>query len=208
MDNFDRRQFFQTAMFGVAGLAASGLLLNSAAAKAQSVYDIRRDLLIKAQQAFQQHSDSIVDKDVMAIADFSAASSSPRFHLLDIATGNVDTFLVAHGKGSDPDHTGWVQSFSNEPGSEASSSGSFITGETYFGQHGESRRLIGLDPENNQAENRAIVIHSAWYVSDTIAQEQGKIGRSQGCFAVSENDIGIVLARLGTGRLLFADKIA
>jgi hypothetical protein len=51
------------------------------------------------------------------------------------------------------------------------------------------------------------VIHSAWYVSDSIAAEQGKIGRSQGCFAFSDNDIVQVLERLGPGSMLYADKL-
>ena len=79
--------------------------------------------------------------------------------------------------------------------------------ESYFGQHGQSLRLAGLDPENDQAEARAIVIHPAWYVSDAMIAEHGKLGRSQGCFAVSESDIAQVLERLGSGSFLFADKV-
>jgi hypothetical protein len=76
----------------------------------------------------------------------------------------------------------------------------------YVGKHGRSRKLIGLDPENDAAERRAIVIHAADYVSRNLARDQGRIGRSQGCFAVSEADLAQVIARLGSGRLLFADK--
>ena len=114
--------------------------------------------------------------------------------------------LVALGRGSDPANTGWLERFSNRPGSNASSNGSFLTGDAYSGKHGHSRKLIGLDPENNEAESRAIVIHSASYVSREMAREQGRIGRSQGCFAVSQDDLAQVMARLGPGRLLFADK--
>lgn len=112
--------------------------------------------------------------------------------------------LVSHGRGSDPGNSGWLQSFSNRPGSEASSQGSFLTGDTYFGKHGRSRRLYGLEPSNDQAARRAIVIHSASYVSDDMAEEHGRIGRSQGCFAVAGNELDMVLARLGPGRLLYA----
>ena len=34
----------------------------------------------------------------------------------------------------------------------------------------------------------------------------GRVGRSQGCFAVADDDIGAVRSRLGDGRLLFAAK--
>lgn len=142
----------------------------------------------------------------MAIVDFSAASSEPRFHLIDLVGGGRTTLLVAHGRGSDPANTGWLERFSNRPGSNASSNGSFLTGDSYFGKHGRSRKLIGLDPENEAAERRAIVIHSASYVSQEMARDQARIGRSQGCFAVSQNDLAQVMDRLGPGRLLFAGK--
>ncbi len=145
-------------------------------------------------------------RDIMTIADFSAASHTPRFHLVNVMSGDVATLLVSHGRGSDPANTGWLQQFSNRPGSNASSNGSFLTGQTYCGKHGLSRKLIGLDPGNDAAERRAIVIHAAKYVSRAMATEQGRIGRSQGCFAVSEADLAQVMARLGAGRLLFADK--
>jgi hypothetical protein len=100
-----------------------------------------------------------------------------------------------------------VQNFSNVNGSEATSAGSYLVGETYIGQHGESRRLVGLDSENDQAEARAIVIHPAWYVNQSLIQDQGKIGRSQGCFAFAKEDINAVLERVPAGCLLYADKV-
>ena len=108
--------------------------------------------------------------------------------------------------GADPANTGWLQRFSKRPGFNTSSSGSFLTGETYFGKYGPSRKLISLDPQNDAAEHRAIVIHAASYVSRDLAREQGRIGRSQGCFAVSQADLAQLMAKLGPGRFLFADK--
>lgn len=118
----------------------------------------------------------------------------------------LKTLHVAHGRGSDPANSGWVEHFSNRPGSNASSQGSFLTGDTYVGKHGRSRRLHGLGPENNLAASRGIVIHSASYVDPGLALAQGRIGRSQGCFTVSNRKIADVLARLGPGHLLFASK--
>jgi L,D-transpeptidase catalytic domain len=40
-----------------------------------------------------------------------------------------------------------------------------------------------------------------------LVAEQGRIGRSQGCFALSEADLAQIMARLGAGRLLFADRL-
>lgn len=163
-------------------------------------------LLSRAKAALEAHKSRVRNRDLLAIADFSKPSRDPRFHLVNLQNGQSSTFLVAHGKGSDPDHSGWVQNFSNIHGSEATSSGSYLVGETYFGQYGESRRLIGLDPQNDQAEARAIVIHPAWYVSQSLIAEQGKIGRSQGCFAFSQGDIAEILQRVAPGSLLYADK--
>lgn len=156
--------------------------------------------------ALDAHANLIRHRDLVGVVDFAEASLTPRFHLIDIASGAVTTHLVAHGSGSDPDRSGWVQRLSNEPDSNASSRGAFVTSEIYVGKHGRSRRLAGLDRENSFAESRGIVIHAASYVSDAMAAAQGRIGRSQGCFAVADDVIGEVLERLGSGRLLLAWK--
>jgi hypothetical protein len=145
----------------------------------------------------------------MGVVDFSAPSHAVRLHLIDVMGGQVlAQHLVAHGHGSDPDNSGWVERFSNMPGSNASSGGSYLISDIYSGKHGRSRRLVGLDPENSLAQTRGIVIHAASYVDTTMAQTQGRIGRSQGCFAVSAAAIGEVLSRLGPGCLLYAGKSA
>jgi hypothetical protein len=68
--------------------------------------------------------------------------------------------------------------------------------------------LIGLDPDNNAALDRAIVIHGANYVDPEMIDEHGRIGRSFGCFAVEGPEIGRVMDALGEGRLLYAGKSA
>jgi hypothetical protein len=143
---------------------------------------------------------------VMAIADFSLASSVPRFHLLRLGDGSVKSHLVAHGRGSDPAHTGWLERFSNEPHSYATSSGAFKTDRIYVGEHGPSLRLEGLDGTNSNAASRAIVVHGAWYVSEAIARERRVLGRSEGCFATAESSIKEVLEMLGPGRMIYADR--
>ena len=210
MKRMGRRQFMQTAIAGGAIFATP-----STATEIIFVPGIGNSsnpgpsplLLNRAKSALDLHKSRVRNRDLLAIADFSKPSRDPRFYLVNLQSGRSTTFLVAHGKGSDPEHSGWVKSFSNAPGSEATSSGSYIVGEGYVGEHGPSRRLAGLDSQNDQAEARAIVIHPAWYVSQAMIAEQGKIGRSQGCFAFSENDIGQILNRLTPGTLLYADKV-
>jgi hypothetical protein len=167
---------------------------------------LRPELLNRALATLSAHNAEVWSRDVIGIVDFAQPSAQPRFHIADILAGTTRTLLVAHGKGSDPEHSGMLQSFSNVDGSAASSEGAYLIGSLYTGVHGLSRRLLGLDPTNSNAEARAIVIHSAEYVGPDIVARQGKLGRSDGCFAVSPADIGYVLGRLGEGRLLYAGR--
>jgi L,D-transpeptidase catalytic domain len=164
-------------------------------------------LLRRALDALDQHHASIERRDLIGIVDFSLPSSASRFHLLDVAGGGVTSHLVAHGRGSDPAHTGWLERFSNQPRSNATSAGAYKTGALYSGGHGRALRLEGLDASNSNAAARAIVVHGAPYVSAEMLRGGGVLGRSQGCFAVANSSLEEVLARLGPGRLIYADKV-
>lgn len=168
---------------------------------------VRPELFRQAYAALQRHGSRIPHRDRMAIVDFTAGSNQPRFHFVDLASGRSQSLRVAHGSGSDPAHTGYLKRFSNDFGSNASSEGAFLTDDYYVGRHGRSQRLIGLDPTNNNALDRAIVIHSAWYANEDMLRTHGMLGRSQGCFAVGENDLDQVFARLGQGRMIYAAKV-
>ena len=201
MSILTRRQMLMASAAGL-GLAASSRV--GAGSKLQKLPET---LLSRARKALHAHAGRIEHRDRVAIADFSRPSSEPRLFLIDLVTGETTAHLVAHGRGSDPSHTGWVENFSNAPGSYGSSAGAYVTASEYVGKHGRSMRLIGLDLVNSNAEDRAIVIHAASYVTETLARDTGKIGRSEGCFAVTSDDLDAVLQRLGPGRLLYADKI-
>ena len=165
-------------------------------------------LFARAKAALDSHGRSIVARDFIGIADFSQHSHLPRFHIVHLPTGHVESHAVAHGKGSDLGHSGYLESFSNQNGSEATSNGTYITAETYEGKYGHSMRVKGLDWTNNNAESRAIVIHNAWYAEPDVIAQHGKLGRSQGCFAFSRASQWNVMARLGGGRMIYADKLA
>ena len=182
-------------------------VLAACAVPARATDALDRRLLARAMASFHHHRASVRQADIVAIADYSRPSRDRRFHLVDLASGRAASMLVAHGRGSDPTHSGWLRQFSNADGSNASCAGAFVTGDHYVGKHGRSMRLHGLDPSNDQALARAIVIHAAPYVSEAMARERGKVGRSQGCFALTEADLHQVLARLGGGRFLYADKV-
>jgi hypothetical protein len=168
---------------------------------------VRPELFKRATAALDRHSMRIPSHDRIAIADFTTNSARPRFHLVNMGTGQVESFLVAHGIGSDPEHTGLLHRFSNEVNSEATCEGAFLTADYYVGKHGDSQRLLGLDPTNNNALNRAIVLHSAWYSNQDMIAKHGKLGRSQGCFAVGEQELAKVFERLGPGRMIYSAKV-
>jgi hypothetical protein len=164
-------------------------------------------MIDRARAALDTHGRQFTLRDRVAIADFNRPSNEMRFHIVDLIGGQTSSYLVAHGRGSDPEHSGWLQSFSNEPNSLASSAGAYKTTDFYVGQHGPSMRLVGLDPQNSNAESRAIVIHAADYVSEAHVAQWGKCGRSEGCFALAQHMLPQVLGLLGPGRMVYADKI-
>lgn len=210
-----RRAFLRQGV-GATGALAASLLVPEVfgAARAQDEFPpisapcrVRPALLAQALAALERHGRSIAVRDRIGVADFTAPSFQPRLYLVDLANGATTSFLVAHGKGSDPEHTGWLQRFSNEDGSNASSEGAFVTSDYYIGQHGASQRLIGLDPTNSNAESRAIIIHSAWYANPDILLAQPVLGRSDGCFTVGPLELDHIFDRLGPGRMLFSAKL-
>ena len=163
-------------------------------------------LFARAKAALDTHR--IGPRDSMAVVDFSQPSSDPRFHVVNLYTGEVESYRVAHGRGSDPDHSGYVERFSNNFGSYASSNGAYTTADYYDGKYGLSMKVRGLDWSNYNAEPRAIVIHNAWYAEDDMIPLHGKLGRSEGCFAMSRKSQYEVMRKLAGGRMIYADKLA
>lgn len=163
-------------------------------------------LLARAKASLDSHR--IAARDSIGIVDFSKASGEARFHLVDLMSGRVDSHLVAHGRGSDPDHSGFLEKFSNDFGSHASSSGTYATADYYEGKYGLSMKVRGLDWSNYNAEPRAIVIHNAWYAEPEMIAQHGKLGRSEGCFAFSRKSQFEVMRKLAGGRMIYADKLA
>jgi hypothetical protein len=163
-------------------------------------------LFARAKAALDQHQ--IYARDTIGIADFSRPSSEARFHLVDLASGQVESHRVCHGRGSDPAHSGYLERFSNDFGSYATSSGTYTTADYYDGKYGLSMKVRGLDWSNNNAEARAIVIHNAWYAEDDMIPLHGMLGRSEGCFAMSRASQDRVMRKLAGGRMIFAEKLA
>ena len=194
----------------IAGLAAGAATLALPArvfAQAYSISAQHRRVLSVAREQVARMGNRLWRTDMAGIADFSLPSSLPRLHFADLEKGTVRSFLVAHGRGSDPEHDGFLKLFSNTEGSLATSRGAFITNEWYTGKYGTSIRLVGADADNSQALERAIVLHRAWYANPAMLEKWGKLGRSDGCFAMGEEDFNEALWHLSGGRLIYADRL-
>lgn len=197
----------RTLLTGGAAAAAVAALPRKVFASALPLQPrINPRLKARALLALAARRSRIPHADVIGIADFTRPSRDPRFYIVDVRSGMVTQHLVAHGRGSDPAHSGWLERFSNEIGSEATSKGAYLTGDAYFGKYGHSLRLYGLDHTNSNAQARAIVVHSAWYAEPQMVHDHGKLGRSEGCFALPGISHAEAMTRLGSGRLLYAER--
>lgn len=144
----------------------------------------------------------LLKKDVLTVIDFSLSSKEKRLWVIDLNT-NIILFncRVAHGRNTGEEY---AKSFSNEDSSYKSSLGLYLTGETYTGKHGMSLRLDGLEKGiNNNARARGVVIHSADYASKAFVNQNNRLGRSQGCPAISEKVLKGVVDAIKNKSCLF-----
>ena len=142
------------------------------------------------------------EPDIITIVDYSKPSKEKRFFVIDIRKHKLLFHeFVAHGKGSGIDR---ATAFGNGDGTHISSLGAYVTAETYFGKHGYSLALDGMDKGiNNNARARAIVVHGAWYVSQKFVKQHGRTGRSWGCPALDEAISKKVIDTIKNGSLLY-----
>ena len=200
-----RRQLLK----GAASAAAATALGAPMRLAAQVNPTARRDaqLMDIARQQLARVGHKIWRKDIVGIADFGLHSAKKRFHFVDLENQRVQSFHVSHGDGSDPDHDGWLNRYSNIEGSHCSSRGAYMTRSWYVGRFGTSMRLDGLDETNSLAMPRAIVMHEASYATPSHAQRWGRLGRSNGCFAMGPKQFDRALIDLNGGRLLYAESL-
>lgn len=167
---------------------------------------IRPALLERALEAVQAHGQEEPASGKLVVVDYSLHSSKQRLFVIDVETGAVSAYRTAHGLGSDPDHDGYLDSFSSQPGSEATPQGVFRLAEAYQGRHGPSFRLDGLDETNRNTRARAIVVHSAWYAEPGFLDRHGKLGRSSGCIVFSKADLARFADEAPVGTLIFMGR--
>lgn len=165
---------------------------------------IPSNLRTAALNYYDANQTRIRNKKYLSVIDFSMSSTRSRFYIINMTTGSVWRIHVAHGKGSDSNHDGYAERFSNLSGSNASSLGYYMTAETYSGSHGYSLRLDGLSSTNSNARARAVVIHGASYVQEAEVIQ----GRSWGCPAVSMTNRTKVIDMIKGGSIIYAGRSA
>jgi hypothetical protein len=139
----------------------------------------------------------------LSLIDYSRPSSEPRLWVFDLDRKTLlFNELVAHGRNSGDNV---ATHFSNAPGSLMSSIGAYVTADTYVGHNGYSLRLRGLEAGfNDNALERAIVMHGAAYVNPGMIHSHGRLGRSFGCPAVRPDIARQLIDTIRDGSFVFA----
>lgn len=147
-------------------------------------------------------SQNKIQNNLLTIIDFSLSSKSKRMWVIDMDSNNVLFHsLVSHGMNSGEEY---ATQFSNKSESFKSSLGFFLTAECYVGKHGNSLRLDGVEKTiNDNARDRAIVIHGADYVSETFIKQNGRLGRSQGCPALPNDLKDAIISKIKNKSVLY-----
>ena len=165
---------------------------------------LNKNVLKLALTAYKNASDKgAVKKPVLTVIDYSLPSNKQRMWVFDLRKERLlyNTF-VAHGKNSG---TNTAKNFSNKESSKQSSLGTYITKDTYIGHKGYSLNIQGLDKGfNDNAYNRRVVVHGAWYVEPGFIKKAGRAGLSWGCPAVAATLAKPIINSIKNGSVIFA----
>jgi L,D-transpeptidase catalytic domain len=167
-------------------------------------YGLSKEAFTYAWKGYQQLLDKkmISRTNYLTICDLSQSSKQKRLYIIDVANNKllINTW-VAHGRNSGGEY---ATKFSNKPESLQSSLGFYITSGTYYGEHGLSLRINGIEPGfNDKALERSIVIHGAAYVDGARARSGMYMGRSWGCPAVPQKESTTIINTIKNGTCLF-----
>lgn len=191
-----------------ASLSSSAAALAEATMLNDSLHLDTKGLNIKALEYalkgfnYLQQKGMLYNKDILSICDFSQSSKNKRLYVIDIENKKLmlNTY-VAHGKNSGSEY---ANSFSNNPNSLKSSLGFYVTRSTYYGGHGLSLKIDGLEKGfNDKANKRNIVVHGSDYVGNDFVRSNNFCGRSYGCPAVSSQESPMVINTIKDGSCLF-----
>lgn len=157
---------------------------------------------------YREENPGAVRKPYLYYIDMGLDNHTKRGWVFDMNDLTVveGPFTVAHGRGSSRARDAVPTSFSNRPGSKATSLGLYLAQETYtFSGKSGGRRYtsVGLRMRgesgafNSAARRRGIVAHGAPYVTASQA------GRSEGCPAMELDRAKRLLPLIANGGVVF-----
>lgn len=165
---------------------------------------LNKNVLKLALSAYQKaRVNGEVKKQILTVIDYSLPSWKQRMWIFDLSREKLlYNTHVAHGRNSGldvPHH------FSNKGSSLATSLGTYVTKDTYIGSKGYSLNLKGLEKGfNDNAYNRRVVIHGAWYMEPGFIKQQGRAGRSWGCPSIAKTLAKPIINTIKGGSVVFA----
>jgi hypothetical protein len=152
----------------------------------------------------------------IAVVDFSLPADKPRWFIVDLTNGSVSSKFVSHGhakrlcrKGGCGAHVqaGFslnTPAVSADANTDATSVGLYkVLGLRPEGGKfpGPTIALAGLDPSNENAQRRGIIIHQNPRYFDP---KRKLFGRSQGCFVFGPEDLPQIVEAMKPGSLIYA----
>ncbi|GHA60149.1 murein L,D-transpeptidase catalytic domain family protein [Pontibacter akesuensis] len=164
-------------------------------------YDVFRKAVV-GMENFKRMQLVAPSKSVLSVVDFTKPSTEKRLWIIDLKSKKVlFNTLVAHGRNTGQNE---ANQFSNTPNSYMSSLGFYLTDAPYYGKHGLSLRMKGMDEGfNTNAMERAIVVHGADYVSEAFVKQNGRLGRSLGCPSVPKEVSDEVIATIKNNSVFY-----
>ena len=167
-------------------------------------FGVSRTVFELALKGFEKlHEKGLLNEDsILTIVDFSKSSRQKRMVVIDLKKLEVVfNTVVAHGRNTGQE---FARSFSNQPRSNKSSLGFYVTRNTYMGSNGYSLKLDGIERGiNDKAMERAIVMHAADYANEEVIKSKGFLGRSFGCPAVPQKVSKKIIDKIKNGNALF-----
>lgn len=146
-----------------------------------------------------RNQEKLPNKDYLTIVDYSQNALDKRFHILRLRDGQTWSFTVQHGRESDPDQDGFINSlhhFSNEADSHQSIVGFAVTGGSYSGHSGTGLILHGMEvSKNDHACRRGIVVKGGIRV--------GTVWRSRGSPALDGKRAEKVIGQIKDGSVIY-----
>ena len=162
---------------------------------------VPKKAFLNAFDYYKKNKHKVRNHDYLTVVDYNLPSTVPRLFLINLKDGSVEKHMVSHGKNSSGKGAlrNYAVKYTNEPATNTSSHGAFLTGETYHGTFGYSLRIDGQQTVNSNARKRAIVIHPFDKVTSS------KAGDTWGCFGLSRNVSKSIINKTKNGSVWYAE---